>query len=192
MIPSHDDYPADAKDQVAAAAGSLMGLKPLQMVSENLGDQQEYGVVEPDPKTVKLGSTGVGTKVVMKDKGGKELLALVIGKEVPAIAPAGLRYVRKVGEAPIYIVEAKTDKLSTKFENWIERNLLQINTFDMKQLQIRDYAIKDTNQGPGDRSARRDADRVQRHRPAEVEADRRREVRPRQAAIRGRAAAGRR
>ena len=82
-IPSHDDYPADAKDQVASAAAGLMGLKILDMVSDNQGDQQEYGVVDPDPKALKLGATGVGTKVIMKDKDGKELLALVIGKEVP-------------------------------------------------------------------------------------------------------------
>jgi hypothetical protein len=145
VIPSHDDYPADAKDQVASAAGSLLGLKPLKMVSDNLGDQQEYGVVEPDLKTLKVGSTGVGIKVIMKDKSGKQVLAVVIGKEGDK---PGLRYVRKPGEAPIYIVEVKTDKLSTKFENWIERNLLGINSFDMKRLQIRDYAIQETNQGP--------------------------------------------
>jgi hypothetical protein len=75
----------------------------------------------------------------MKDKEGKELLALVIGKEVPG--QAGLRYVRKVGQDAIYVVEAKTDKLSTKFENWIERNLLGINTFDLKQLSIQDYSV---------------------------------------------------
>ncbi len=145
VIPSHDDYPADAKDQVASAAAGLMGLKPLSMVSDNLGDQQEYGVVDPDPNAVKVGATGVGIKVIMKDQAGKDLLALVIGKEVRD--RPGQRYVRKVGDAAIYVVEAKTDKLSTKFDNWIERNLLQINTFDMKEIQIRDYALKETNQG---------------------------------------------
>ena len=88
------------------------------MVSDNQGDQREYGVIDPDPKALKVGQTGVGEKVIMKDKNGKQLLALVIGKEVKD--RPGLRYVRKVGESPIYIVEAKTDKLSTKFENWIE------------------------------------------------------------------------
>ena len=136
-IPSHDDYPADAKDQVASAAGGLMGLKIVEKVSDDVGDQREYGVI--DPVTAKPGDTGVGEKVVMKDKSGKELLALVIGKEVPD--RPGLRYVRKVGQAPIYIVPAKTDKLSTKFENWIERNLLGINSFDIKRLWIRDYSV---------------------------------------------------
>lgn len=138
-IPSHDDYPADAKDQVASAAAGLMNLTILQKVSEDQGDQQEYGVVAPDLKTLKVGATGVGTEVVMKAKDGKELLALVIGKEVPG--RTGLRYVRKVGEDAIYVVEAKTDKLSTKFENWIERNLLGINTWDLKQLAIQDYSV---------------------------------------------------
>jgi hypothetical protein len=138
-IPSHDEYPADAKDQVASAAAGLMGLKVLEMVSDNQGDQREYGVIDPDPKALKVGQTGVGEKVIMKNKEGKELLALVIGKEVPG--RPGLRYVRKVGQAPIYIVEAKTDKLTTKFENWIERNLLQISSFDIKRLRVRDHSV---------------------------------------------------
>ena len=143
-IPSHDDYPADAKDQVASAAAGLMGLKILEMVSDNQGDQQEYGVVDPDPKVLKVGATGVGQRVIMKDKQGKELLALVIGKEVPG--RPGLRYVRKVGQAPIYVVEVKTDKLSTKFEDFIERNLLGINSFDVKRLWIRDYSVDQLRQ----------------------------------------------
>ncbi len=142
-IPSHDDYPAYAKDQVASAAVGLMGLKVLEMVSDNQGDQRVYGVVDPDPKTLKVGDTGVGTRVIMKDKDGKQLLALVIGKSVPD--RPNLHYVRKVGEAFIYIVEAKTDKLSTKFENWIERNLLQINTMDLKRLWIRDHSVDQLN-----------------------------------------------
>ncbi len=73
-IPSHDDYPADAKDQVALAAAGLMGLKVIEMVSNDQGDQREYGVVDPNPdKPPTLGETGVGTRVVMKDENGKAL-----------------------------------------------------------------------------------------------------------------------
>ena len=122
-----------------------MGLKIIDTVSDNQGDQREYGVVEPDPKTLKLGDTGVGEQVVMKNKQGKTLLDLVIGKEVPD--RPGLRYVRKAGEDGIYVVEVKTDKLSTKFEDWIERNLLQINSLDISRLWIRDYAIKSLREG---------------------------------------------
>jgi hypothetical protein len=157
VIPSHDNYPADASHQVADAATALMRTKILDTPSEAQGDQAEYGVVEPDPKVLKLGATGVGMKVVMKDKAGKELLALVIGKEVPN--RPGLRYVRKVGQDPIYTVEARTDHFSTKFENWIERNLLQISNFDVKRLLVKDYAIRETAEGPEiDQRGRMDLD----------------------------------
>jgi hypothetical protein len=144
-IPSHDDYPADAKDQVAAAGSSLMGLKVIDKVSDNEGDQQEYGVVDPDPKELKPGATGVGDRVIMKDKAGNELLALIVGKPVPERSDQ--RYVRKVGSSEIYIVEVKTDKLSAKFEDWIEPNLLQINTMDLKDLLIHDYSLRTTLDG---------------------------------------------
>lgn len=143
-IPSHDDYPADAKDQVASVAAGLMGLNIIEMVSDDQGAQREYGVVDPDPKKLKIGETGVGTKVIMKDKEGKDLLDLVIGKEVPG--RTGLRYVRKVGDSAIYVVEAKTSKLTTKFESWIERNLLGINSFDIKRIWLRDHSV-DAMQG---------------------------------------------
>lgn len=145
VIPSHDNYPADAKEQVASAATSLMGLKVVSVVGDDQGDQRIYGVIAPDPKVLKVGTTGVGAKIVMRDKDGKEVLALILGKEVPD--RPGLRYVRKPGQDPICIVEAKADKFSTKFENWIERNLLSISSFDVKRLWIRDYAIKPTSDG---------------------------------------------
>ncbi|MEN6457837.1 MAG: DUF4340 domain-containing protein [Thermoguttaceae bacterium] len=145
VIPSHDNYPADAKEQVASAATALMRMKILNMATDAQGDQAEYGVVEPDRKTLKVGMTGVGLKIVMKDKQGNELLALVIGKEA---GKPGLRYVRKVGQDAVYVVEARTDKFSTKFENWIERNLLQVSSFDVNRLWIHDYAVKETEMGP--------------------------------------------
>jgi hypothetical protein len=149
-IPSHEDYPADAKNQMASAGAALVGLRIIDKVSDDEGDQETYGVVDPDPKALKLGASGVGERVVMRDKAGKELLALVVGKQVKDQPDRpDLHYVRKVGDSAIYIVEAKTDKLSTKFEDWIEPNLLQINTMDLKDLLIRDYAIRATSRGMG-------------------------------------------
>ncbi len=145
VIPSHDDYPADAKDQVASAAAGMMGLKILEVAGDQRKDQREYGVIDPDPKTIRVGATGVGERIVMQDKDGKKLLALVIGKEVPDRDRPGLRYVRKVGENPIYVVEINTSKLSTKFDVWIERNLLGITTWDMRRLWFRDYSVDELN-----------------------------------------------
>ena len=45
-IPSHDNYPADAEDQLAAAAGGLMGLEILDTAGDSPGDHELFGVVE--------------------------------------------------------------------------------------------------------------------------------------------------
>lgn len=138
-IPSHDNYPTDAKDQLSKLAASLIGLKVLEAPSDSPGDHVIYGVVDPDPKTLKSGATGVGTRVTMRDKDDKILVNLIVGKAVPD--RDGLHYVRVVGQDPVYTVAVKTDKLSTKFADWIETDLLKLNAFDIKQLQVNDYSI---------------------------------------------------
>jgi hypothetical protein len=138
-IPSHENYPADAKDQLADAAASLIGLTVLEEVTDNPGDHALYGVVDPDPETLEAGATGVGMRVIMRNAEGEELLNLIIGKEVPG--REGLRYVRRRKEPQVYVVALRTDKLSTKFEDWIERDLLQLNTWDIRQVTIQDYSV---------------------------------------------------
>jgi len=138
-IPSHENYPADAENQLAEAAASLVGLKPLDMASDSPGDRQLYGVVEPDPHKLKPGDTGVGMRVEMRNKDDEVLLSLVIGKKVPDREE--LRYVRIPGKDPVYTVKLKTDKLSTKFEDWIEEDLLKLSTLDVRRVQINDYSV---------------------------------------------------
>jgi hypothetical protein len=137
-IPTHENYPADARDQVADAASGVMELRILEVAARNPSDHAYYGVVDPNPNKRK-GTTGVGTRVTMKDHRGRVLMSLVIGKEVPD--RSGLRYVRKVDEDPVYVVKISTSKLSTKFEDWIEKDLLKLNTWDIKQIQIRDHSV---------------------------------------------------
>ena len=61
-IPSHENYPADAEDQLADVAAGLMGLAVLDTASDNPGDHELYGVVDPDPEKLGAGATGVGTR----------------------------------------------------------------------------------------------------------------------------------
>ena len=138
-IPSHDDYPTDAKDQLAEAAGSLLDLRVLDVASDSRGDHSLYGVLDPDPKTLPAGATGVGTRVAIRDKLDKPLLSMVIGKAVAG--RDGLRYVRRIGQDAVYVVALKTDKLTARFGDWIEKDLLKFNALDMKQLEIQDYSI---------------------------------------------------
>jgi hypothetical protein len=136
-IPSHNNYPADAKDQVVQAAKSLMGLKILGVVSENNADQETYGVVDPGIK-LPSGAKGVGTRVTLGDAAGTPLVSLIIGDEVKG--QPGQRYVRLAGKPAIYAVAVRTDNLVTDFDRWIEKNLLNISAWDIRRLWLRDYS----------------------------------------------------
>ena len=46
-IPSKEGYPADGQRQMAEAATQLMDRKVLQVVSQNAGEHQQYGVIDP-------------------------------------------------------------------------------------------------------------------------------------------------
>ena len=67
-IPSHSNYPTDAKDQLAEAAASVLGLKVLNVESDSPGDHKLFGVLDPAAKTLQAGAVGVGTRVTMKGK----------------------------------------------------------------------------------------------------------------------------
>ncbi len=138
-IPSHENYPADAKDHLAEAATSLLDLRVLGLATQNPGDFYTYGVVDPLGKDARPGAVGVGMRVTLRDKDEKVLLDLIIGKEVPD--RKDIRYVRKVDQDPVYEVALKTDKLSANFGDWIEKDLLKISTWDIKGVQIYDYSV---------------------------------------------------
>ena len=146
-IPSHGNYPADAQDQMKDAASSLSGLTVLDIASENQQDQQLYGVVEPNKEKLKVGDKGVGLLVSFKDEKGGNLARVIVGKQRKGTPEQ--RFVRIPGQDPIYVVKISTDKLSTKFEDWIEKDLLKVNAFDVERLRLKDYSIVPTAGGYG-------------------------------------------
>ena len=138
-IPSHHNYPADAKEHLAQAATALMGLEILGVAGNKPGEHELFGVLDPDPQSVGPGSVGIGTRVTMKDFKDNVLADLIIGKEVKD--KPQLRYVRKAGRDQVYTVAIQTDKLSTKFGDWIEKDLLKLNPIDIRSIQLNDYSV---------------------------------------------------
>ena len=140
-IPSHSNYPADAREHMAEAATALLGIEILGVASTSPGDQELYGVVAPDPQKLRQGATGVGTQIILKDAKGDTLADLIVGKEVKD--KPELRYVRRADRDQIFPVAIKTDKLSTKFEDWIEKDLLKLNAFDVREVALNDYSLEE-------------------------------------------------
>lgn len=139
-IPSHFNYPADASQQLGEAAAALVACETYNIETEEPGMHATYGVVEPDEKAIASGATGLGKLVVMEDK-SKKKAAIIIGK--PVKGQTDLYYVRKPQQDPVYVVKLKTDKFSTKFEDWIEKDLLKLNSWDIERVAFNDYSINE-------------------------------------------------
>jgi len=139
-IPSKDGYPADAARQMAEAGTSLMDRKILHVASHNAGDHEQYGVIDPLSPKLEPGEKGVGTRVTMSDLAGKPLADLIVGKAVKG--SEGQRYVREAGRDVVYIIEIDPSKLTTSFENWIEKDLLKLNAWDLQTVDVKDYSAE--------------------------------------------------
>jgi len=138
---------------LVSAEGEAGGEGSQNGDQQNL-DQREvfnlYGVIDPVDE-VRSMDEGVGTRVTMEDANGNKLLSLIIGKKLkrqpdsssrppfsPDEQPADQYYVRKVGDDKVFTVAVDTDRLSAKFADWIEQDLLDLSTFDITRLRIVD------------------------------------------------------
>ncbi len=137
-IPSRDGYPADAVQQMKNAANSLVDLRILDTVFAEPSDHQDFGVVEPNLEDLNVGDEGVGRLVTFKDDEQKTLASLIIGD--PVKDQQGQLYVRIPNQDPVYVVALDDTPLTTKFQDWIEEDLLNLSSIDIKELEIKDYS----------------------------------------------------
>jgi hypothetical protein len=138
-IPSHHDYPADAKDRLAKTAAAVIEIKKDDFRSDNVADHELCGVVDPLDETA-AGATGRGQRVTFKDAQNNVLADFVIGKAVEG--RPGFRFARVPGQKRTYAVRMNFD-LSAKFEDWIDADLLQIDKGKISQVALHDYSINE-------------------------------------------------
>jgi hypothetical protein len=168
-IPSHYNYPADAQDQLAKAAASAVGILRGSLVSESADTHERFGVVDPLDNTALQGAGQTGTRITLFQ--GDEVLAdFIIGKrqgqadESPTESTAnddgsgkqqksGRFYVRRPDESRVYLADVKID-VSTRFRDWIKKDLLELTQFDLRKIVVNQYSIEvrgqDLVQVPGD------------------------------------------
>jgi hypothetical protein len=139
VITTHKNYPADADDQILDAANALIGVESIQIASDLDTDHEMYGVLQPDPDKASAGEEGIGKMITMKDTKGKDLAALIIGKEVAGDEKR--RFVRRPTQSRVYTAEIEMDAFSTDFEEWIEQDLLEFSSSDVEKVIVRDYSV---------------------------------------------------
>lgn len=142
VIPSHHSYPADAQEQLADTASSVIGIKRGGMVTRWSSDHEKYGVVNPKQRTLTASEVdGVGKRISLENKKGKVLVDFIVGKEVED--KPGSYYVRHPKEDEVYITKLDIN-LTTKFTEWIESDLFDVQSTNVVSLTALDHKFEET------------------------------------------------
>jgi len=109
-LPSRNNYPADAAEQMKDAANALVGVKVLDIQTENPEDHANLGVLEPNVESLEAGDEGVGRLITLKGQNNSTLASIIIGN--PVKGSEGKRYARVPGQDPVYVVTLDDKPLS--------------------------------------------------------------------------------
>lgn len=137
-IPSEYDYPADAKDRLAKTAAGIIELRKDEFRTDNVSEHAATGVI--DPLDENAGLTGRGTRVTIKGNNQVTLADIIIGNEIPG--HKDMRFVRLPDEKRVYASKVDFD-LSTKFNDWINTDLLQVDKRKINNVELQDYSINE-------------------------------------------------
>lgn len=146
-IPSYHNYPADGKDQLSKAAGSVIGLKRGSLVTLRKAEHERYGVIDPldeeNPAT-----KGRGKRITLNER-DTPVADFIIGKEVEG--DGDKCYVRKWGEDKVYKVSNRSRfDVSTRFADWAETDLLKVAGLDITRVRGSRPKINDADEYEGD------------------------------------------
>ncbi|WP_435015444.1 DUF4340 domain-containing protein [Tundrisphaera sp. TA3] len=132
-IPSHYDYPADAKQRLVDTASGVLDLHKDSIRSDRTEDHADFGVIDPLDTKATASLKGIGKKVTLRDASDNVLAEFIIGQ--PVKDHPEQRYVRVPGQKRTYGVNVKVD-LSTRFADWIETNLLKLDASKVHRVVI--------------------------------------------------------
>ena len=137
-IPSHYGYPADGSEKLATTAAALIALTRDDIASENAGDHERCGVIDPLDETI-AASTGRGTRVMVRGADESVLADIIIG--APVEGRDQMRYVRVPGQTRTYVSRVGALSISTRVDDWIERDLLQVDRDDIDGIAIQHFLV---------------------------------------------------
>ena len=154
QIPSHEGYPAEAAERLARTSASLVGLTRDSLVGRRTSDYEKFGVVDPRNDDI-VDIESVGQSVTLRDANEDVLVDLIIGDRADDVQDGmppemsgeeSFYYVRRADETNVYRIPLNIE-LSTKFSDWIEPDLLQVEATDVVQLEMNNYQIEEQSSG---------------------------------------------
>ena len=138
-IPSHENHPADQSDHLVDAVTGINYAEILASVTDQSGNHRDFGVVDPTAGELGRGAKGAGKRVTFHSANGEPLADIIIGKRVEGTE--NQYYVRQASNDQVYTVKLDPASLSTRFEDWIERDVLQFDPLELKDVSISDYTV---------------------------------------------------
>jgi hypothetical protein len=137
-IPSAHNYPADGGGRLANIAATLIALRKDDVASENAADYERCDVL--DPLDTRLPNVmGRGTRVVVRGAHDEVLADVILGKQVAG--HPGFRYVRVPDQKRVYSSNIGDLRVSSAFADWIDRDVLQVQSSDIDAVNLRNYAL---------------------------------------------------
>ncbi|QDT66578.1 DUF4340 domain-containing protein [Calycomorphotria hydatis] len=131
-------YPADAEDRLSKVATSVIGIERGSLVSRRDSDHEKYGVIDPDSRDdTKL--KGRGQRLTLEDESGEVLADFIVGN---AAEGENVFYVRRADEKETFLTKVNVE-LSTKFEDWVNSDVLDMQTNDVREVVIKDYSVNE-------------------------------------------------
>ena len=151
-IPSHHNYPAEAVSRLAATSSSVIGIEREALAGRLKSDFERFGVIDPTDEDI-IDPESVGKCLTLLDDQGEVLADFIIGKQVENIRPAredfeetgepeSYFYVRRRDENQTFKVNLDID-LSTKFSDWIEPDLLKIQSNQLTRVFLDNYEVSE-------------------------------------------------
>lgn len=138
VIPSHNDYPADGTERMGKAAASFIDVNKDRYYGDNPADHAAFGVLDPEGDEGK--DDEKGQRITIKDASGTTLVDIIVGQEIDD--RPGFYYVREPGEDKKRVYGSKLElDISTKFEDWIEKDLLDVERDDFVSMIYDPYAV---------------------------------------------------
>ncbi|MFC1730975.1 DUF4340 domain-containing protein [candidate division KSB1 bacterium] len=138
-IPSHHNYPADAKDRLAKTAAGVIGIRKDDFRTDNAAEHEATGVIDPLDETA-TSLSGRGQRVTIKGENEVVLADFIVGNEVEN--RENFRFVRVPGQKRVYAVRMNIE-ISTRFSDWIDGDLLRVEKNRINKVMINDYSINE-------------------------------------------------
>ncbi len=132
-------YPADF-GKIAEFAKKLKESKVGRTFDATDDTRDRLALHSPDEKDIK--PENKGTRVTLKDKAGKVLADVIVGKAREASAGAGGHYLMTVGGKTVYLVDKDYAYMDKKPSDWVLTDLL-----DVKSEEVREVVCTDSKSG---------------------------------------------